>query len=126
MKDAPNPQVVKWLDRQPRTSIWTTSLTIFEIRFGFQILPSGKRRERLAKAFETLLAHKLERRIATFDSAAARHTADLMAARQTAGRPGDLRDSMIAGIALAANASLATRNTKHFDDLRIPVINPWL
>jgi toxin FitB len=125
MKDAPNPQVIDWLDRQPRTSIWTTSLTIFEIRFGFQILPSGKRQERLAEAFEILLAHKLERRIATFDSAAARHTADLMAARRTAGRPGDLRDSMIAGIALAANASLATRNTKHFDDLSIPIINPW-
>jgi predicted nucleic acid-binding protein len=33
---------------------------------------------------------------------------------------------MIAGIALAANASLATRNTKHFEDLSVPVVNPWL
>lgn len=126
MKSQPHAQVIAWMDRQPRISIWTTSVTLLEIRFGLQILPAGKRREQQMEAFEILLAHKLERRIAVFDSAAARHTADLMAARQKAGRPGDLRDSMIAGIALAANASLATRNTKHFEDLSVPVINPWL
>ena len=126
MKSQPDAQVIAWMDRQPRISIWTTSVTLLEIRFGLQILPAGKRREQQMEAFEILLTHKLERRIAVFDSAAARHTADLMAARQKAGRPGDLRDSMIAGIALAANASLATRNTKHFEDLSVPVINPWL
>lgn len=126
MKSQPDAQVIAWMDRQPRISIWTTSVTLLEIRFGLQILPVGKRREQQMEAFEILLTHKLERRIAVFDSAAARHTADLMAARQKAGRPGDLRDSMIAGIALAANASLATRNTKHFENLRVPVINPWL
>lgn len=126
MKSQPHAQVIAWMDRQPRISIWTTSVTLLEIRFGLQILPEGKRREQQMEAFEILIGHKLERRIAVFDSAAARHTADLMAARQKAGRPGDLRDSMIAGIALASNASLATRNTKHFEDLSVPVINPWL
>jgi predicted nucleic acid-binding protein len=33
---------------------------------------------------------------------------------------------MIAGIVLACHATLATRNASHFDDLSIPVINPWL
>lgn len=126
MRSQPHAQVIGWMDRQPRISIWTTSVTLLEIRFGLQILPAGKRREQQMEAFETLLAHKLERRIAVFDSSAAQHTADLMAARQKAGRPGDLRDSMIAGIALAANASLATRNTRHFENLSVPVINPWL
>ena len=37
-------KVVDWLDKQPRLSIWTTSVTILEIRFGLQILPQGKRR----------------------------------------------------------------------------------
>jgi len=126
MKSQPHAQVVAWLDGQPRVSLWTTSITLLEIRFGLQILPAGKRRDQQIEAFEILVAHKLERRVAVFDSTAARHTADLMAARQKAGRPGDLRDSMIAGIALAANAGLATRNTRHFDDLHISVVNPWL
>ena len=48
-----------------------------------------------------------------------------MAIRQRKGRVVDLRDAMIAGIALAHRATLATRNTRHFDDLSTPVVNPW-
>ena len=32
---------------------------------------------------------------------------------------------MIAGIVLASSATLATRNTRHFDDLAISLVNPW-
>jgi predicted nucleic acid-binding protein len=32
---------------------------------------------------------------------------------------------MIAGIALAQRARLATRDVRHFDDLSVPVVNPW-
>src|SRR5258707_757592 len=34
-------------------------------------------------------------------------------------------DTMIAGIVLANRATLATRNTQHFKDLLLTVINPW-
>ena len=37
----------------------------------------------------------------------------------------DLRDMLIAGIALAHRATIATRNTKPFEGLDVPVINPW-
>lgn len=125
MKMSPDARLIDWLDRQPRTSVWTTSVTILEIRFGLQILPLGKRRNLQMEAFDIVLEKKIERRIAAFDLAAARLAADLMSERQKAGRPGELRDTMIAGIALATNASLATRNTKHFENLRVQVINPW-
>ena len=46
MQKTPDQSVVAWLDQQPRTSIWTTSVTVLEIRFGLQIMPSGKRRSR--------------------------------------------------------------------------------
>jgi hypothetical protein len=32
---------------------------------------------------------------------------------------------MIAGIALARRATLATRNVKHFVDRGLEVVNPW-
>jgi len=124
MQRTPDNRVVAWLDRQPRPSIWTTSVTVLEIRFGLQILPAGKRRSLLIQAFEEVL-EQLDRRVAPFDVAAAQHAADLMAARKKKGRPGDLRDSMIAGIVLAQHASLATRNTAHFEDIPLPVIDPW-
>jgi predicted nucleic acid-binding protein len=41
------------------------------------------------------------------------------------GRASEWRDTMIAGIALAQRATLATRNLRHFNDLAVPVVNPW-
>jgi hypothetical protein len=48
-----------------------------------------------------------------------------MTARRGRGRPGDLRDSMLAGIVICTGATLATRNVSHFDGLSSSVINPW-
>src|SRR5271157_2279030 len=96
MRQAPDPPVVNWLDQQPRTSIWTTSVTVLEVRYGLQIMAAGKRRTLLMEGFEALL-DKLGHRVAAFDADAAQQAADLMASRHKKGRPGDLRDTMIAG-----------------------------
>jgi predicted nucleic acid-binding protein len=124
MQAAPDRQVVAWLDRQPRTSIWTTSITVLEVRFGLEIMAAGKKRSALIQAFEALL-EKIGQRVAPFDAEAARQAANLMAVRQKKGRPGDLRDTMIAGIVLATRAALATRNTAHFEEVSAEVIDPW-
>lgn len=126
MRQEPDVAVVRWLDRQPRQSIWTTSITVFEIHFGLQIMAPGKRRTFLVGAFEKLLINLLESRVADFDSAAAQHAADLMTVRQKKGRSGELRDTMIAGIVLASHAVLATRNVGHFEDVSSSVVNPWV
>lgn len=123
MQQIPDTHVIAWLDQQPRTSVWTTSVTVLEIRFGLQIMATGRRRSLLLQAFDTVL-DRMGRRIAAFDGVAAAQAA-VMAARQRKGRPGDLRDTMIAGIVLAHHATLATRNTSHFADLAVPVVNPW-
>jgi predicted nucleic acid-binding protein len=126
MLQSADKNVVAWLDKQPRTSIWTTSVTILEIQFGLQVLPAGKRRSRLIKTFETVLVDGMGRRVAPFDTVAAQYAAELMAFRHKKGRPVELRDTMIAGIVLACRATLATRNTPHFEDLSVPVVNPWI
>jgi predicted nucleic acid-binding protein len=125
MLQVPDKNVVAWLDRQPRTSIWTTSITILEVRFGLQIMASGKRRSALMQAFEEVL-EKMGHRVAAFDASAARVASDLMASRRKRGRPGDWRDTMIASIALAQHATLATRNTGHFEDISVLLVNPWV
>jgi len=126
MRHPADDKVIEWLDKQARTSVWTSSITILEIRYGLQILPTGKRRSVLIETFERVLVEKLQNRIVSFDLAAAQHAGDLMALRHRKGRPGELRDTMIAGIVLASHATLATRNTSHFEDLSVPVVNPWL
>jgi predicted nucleic acid-binding protein len=118
-------KILSWLDRQPRTSVWTTTITVFEILYGLDAMPIGRRRTERQHAFKRLIDEKLQERVCPFDRSAAEAAAWLMAGRHRAGRLRETRDTMIAGIALAQNATLATRNTRHFDDLSTPVINPW-
>src|ERR1700693_32410 len=96
-----------------------------EARLGLALLPAGRRRQTLEAAFARLLKEDLENRVLDFDSAAAVEAASLAAERQKAGRPVDMRDTQIAGIALARHATLATGNVRHFRDLRIPIVDPW-
>ena len=124
MRSAPEPAVVSWLDRQPIESIWITSITLFETRLGLALLPRGRRRQALESAFEQLLQEDLENRVLDFDGAAAAEAAALAATRQRAGRPVDMRDTQIAGIALAGRATLATRNLRHFQDSGLALIDP--
>jgi len=125
MHTVPDPKVVAWLDRQPAESVWITSITLFETRFGLALLPLGRRRRAIESAFDQLLNEDLENRVLDFDSAAATAAASVAAARQKRGQPVDMRDTQIAGIALARHATLATRNARHFADLKISIINPW-
>lgn len=125
MQRTPDVAVIDWLNQQPAESIWLTSITIFETRFGLALLPKGRRRDSLEDAFNRLLSEDLDKRILDFDVPAASAAAIVAAARQRAGRPVDMRDTQIAGIAVSRNATLATRNTKHFTDLSIDVVNPW-
>jgi len=117
--------MVAWLDQQPPGSIWTTAVTIFEIRFGIALLPPGRRQRQLADAFEKVLDEDLEGRILPFDNEAAAEAANLAAERHAIGKPLDFRDIEIAGIVSARHATLATRNVRHFKDLGIELVDPW-
>jgi hypothetical protein len=125
MQQQPDPQVVAWLDNQPAESIWLSSITLFEARYGLALMASGLRKNLLEARFEELLQEDLQNRILLFDSNAATKAAQLAAERKVSGRPVDMRDTFIAGISLANRATLATRNVRHFNDLSVPVVNPW-
>jgi len=125
MRTEPDAAVLAWLDRQASDAVWTTAVTVFEVRIGLGLLPAGRRRKALEAAFERLLAEDLEHRVLGFDASAAVQAARLAAARQKAGRTVDLRDTQIAGIASARRATLATRNVRHFADLDVAVVDPW-
>jgi predicted nucleic acid-binding protein len=124
MRDDPQPEIESWLNAQPRTSLWTTAVNIYEIRFGLESMAGGRRKTSLAGRFARFV-DAIDHHVLPFDTAAATHAADLSAARKSKGRTVELRDTMIAGIVLARNATLATRNTRHFSDLSVAVVDPW-
>jgi predicted nucleic acid-binding protein len=126
MRPKDNRVVVDWLDRQASVSIWTTAMTVFEISFGLMMLPNGRRRKALEHAFADFVREDLEGRILAFDAAAAAAAAaPLAVAYRRSGRQVEVHDIQIAGVAIARKAAVATRNTKHFDDLSMSVVDPW-
>ena len=120
-----DPIVLAWLDSQPPESIWTTSITIFEIRFGLEILASGRRRRSLEEAFTAMIEQDFEGRVVAFDEAAAHAAAQIAAERRRLGRSIEIRDVQIAGVAAARKAAIATRNVRHFQGLGPDLIDPW-
>ena len=125
MQEKGDRTILEWLDSQAWESIWTTAVTVFEIRLGLSTLTKGKRRIKLEEAFQETLENILEGRILPFDHDAALAAGELAAARRRGGRTIDMRDTQIAGIAIARRSTIATRNTKDFKGLSVPVINPW-
>jgi predicted nucleic acid-binding protein len=125
MLPVPDARVTDWLDRQPRSSIWTSSINLYEIRAGLLTMPPGRRRVGLESHFERILQVAIQSRILHFDAESAERAAELSAERRRLGRPVEIRDTMIAGIVLASHAKLATRNVKHFEEIASSVVNPW-
>jgi predicted nucleic acid-binding protein len=64
-------------------------------------------------------------RVLDFDERAAREYAVLRAERDAQGRPVTVEDAMIAAIARAAGAAVATRNVRDFADTGVEVVDPW-
>lgn len=125
MQREPDQTVVAWLDEQPSETVWTTAITVFEVRMGLELLTKGRRRSQLEQEFDRLLIEDFDGRVQLFDRAAADAAGTIAASRQRAGRTVEIRDVQIAGIASSRKATLATRNVRHFEGLGVRLVNPW-
>ena len=125
MKDTPEPCVLAWAQSLGATDLTISVVTVEEIDRGLGRLPRGRRRSDLERRWARLLDAFADT-IAVYDVTAARATARLLVAGLDHGRPMSLADAQIAGICLAHDATLATRNIKDFAHVRdLTVINPF-
>ena len=122
---APSDAVRRWVIAQPRDDIFTTAITQAEMSMGLGFMAPGKRRTALAEQIRLIFEENFAGRVLPFDSSAAIEFERLPIRRDPKGNPLIDPDVEIAAIARAHNATLATRNIKHFKDYGIPLINPW-
>jgi predicted nucleic acid-binding protein len=125
MKPEASKAVVGWTAGQERTRLFTTVITLAEIMYGLEIMPSGRRRTARLQLATEIFGIDFADRILPFESTAARAFATIVAARQRAGTPIQPMDAQIAAIARANRMSVATRNIRDFDDCGVDLIDPW-
>jgi predicted nucleic acid-binding protein len=124
MKPEPNSQVIVWLDAQAADTLFISSVTIAELKFGIGAMPEGKRKDKLKIALKEIL-DLFEPRILPFDTRAAKLYAELAVKAREAGKGFPTPDGYIASIAAAHKFSIATRDTSAFKAANLTVINPW-
>jgi len=124
MRAEPAPAVVAWLRKNSGDGLYTTAVTVAEIRYGVARLPEGRRRESLQQAAHEIFA-AFPRQILPFDLAAAHVYADIVCVREGLGNPIDGFDAQIAAICRSQVATLATRNTRDFTDTGVALTDPW-
>jgi predicted nucleic acid-binding protein len=125
MRPEPDGTVLAWVAAQPRAQFYTTHFNQAEMLYGIAALPAGRRRTTLADLAETMFAEDFRDRILPFNAAAAARYAEIAVERRRSGNPIGIIDALIAATALAAGASVATRDIGGFEGCGLTVINPW-
>ncbi|MBZ0138578.1 MAG: type II toxin-antitoxin system VapC family toxin [Pseudorhodoplanes sp.] len=124
MRPRPTPSVMTWLDEQDQASIFICAPVPAELRFGTGRLAEGRRKDALRMVINTIESGFGER-ILPFDQPAARFYAQVAAKREKVRRRWEQKDGLIAGIALAHGAIVATRDIEDFSGLGLELINPF-
>ena len=125
MRETGDRRVVEWIDAQAIETLFLSTITLAELRFGILALAPGKRRERLRERLEREVFGLFAGRILSFDVAASERYGELMARARHGGRAIGTPDGYIAAIAAAAGFAVATRDGSPFAAVGVPVINPW-
>ena len=125
LKPHPDEQVMRWIEHQSPQQLFTTAISRAEILYGIQLLPKGQRRQKLTDAAKAIFDEDFADHVLPFDSLAADRYADIASKRKAQGKPISQFDAIIASIAAAHSARLATRNVRDFEACGISIENPW-
>ena len=121
-KEDPAPTVLDFL--RNHDDLWLSAIVVEELELGVQILPQGRRRERL-REWLNLLLEDYEGRISPIGRREAERAAVFQAQVRRSGGELELGDALIAGTASLNDMVIVTRNVRDFTGLGVDVINPW-
>ena len=120
-KPSPEPKVLEWL-RANEAELAVDPIILGEIRFGIDRMPLGQRRERLELWFPEGIENLV---CLPIDAATGIRWAKLLAQLRATGRAMPFKDSLIAATALAYGLTVATRDTRDFQQAGLKVIDPF-
>ena len=121
-KPAPETQVIEFLTAND--DLWLPVIVMYELEFGLQILPEGRRREQI-RSLQSSLLEEYEDRIIPIGQREAEMTAIIQADARKAGQTVALADALVAGTARIHDLIVVSRNVRDFSPLSVTVYNPW-
>jgi predicted nucleic acid-binding protein len=125
LKVAGDARVLAWLDAQLIESLYVSTISLAELRFGIAALPSGKRKDTLHNSLQKRILPLFNGRILPFDEAASETYGELRARARAQGKAIAPADGYIAATAIHHGLMVATRDTAPFEAAGLKVINPW-
>lgn len=125
LRAAGDANVLAWIDAQIIETLYLSTISLAELRFGIAALPEGKRRDTLHSSLELRVLPLFAGRILSFDDPASQSYATLRARARVAGLAIAPADGYIAAIAATHGFAVATRDTSPFEAAGVAVINPW-
>ena len=121
----PNSKVTGYLSALPNSETFVSAVSIGEILYGIELLPLSAKRKRLEDWYTQWVLPSFRDHILPNDLAVMEIWGPLMARLERRGLKMQVKDSLIAACALAANLTLITRNETDFANCGVKVINPW-
>jgi predicted nucleic acid-binding protein len=125
LKASCDKNVLAWIDAQVIETLYLSTISLAELRFGIAVLPEGKRRDTLHSSLLQRVLPLFAGRILSFDDSASQSYAALRTRARAAGQAIAPADGYIAAIAATHGFAVATRDTSPFSAAGLVVINPW-
>ena len=125
VKPRPDPGVVAWLGEVDKDSVFLSVVSLAELRHGIERMPKGSRRTRLDAWLRDELPLRFEGRILSIDERVADSWGQVVARRESAGRPIAAMDALIAALANVHDMQLVTRDESDFASTVKGIVNPW-
>jgi len=124
-RSRPDPALVRWVDHLNEDRAFVSVISLAEIRRGIERLPEGGRRTFLAAWLDRDLLTRFEGRILDVDVRVADAWGVLVADGDRSVRPVPIMGGFLAATAAVHGLTIATRNTRDFTRLGVPMVNPW-
>lgn len=125
VRQRPNAGVVAWLAEVDEDRVFLSVITLAELRHGVRRLADGAKRRRLDAWLSDELPLRFEGRLLPIDQPVADRWGEVVAERETAGRPIGVMDAFIAATANVRGLALVTRNERDFKAVVKEIVNPW-
>ena len=124
-KDQPALEVMTWLTTVDENFLFLSVISLAEIHNGLNLMPQGRRRERLTSWANAELFARFDGRIIVVDETIAAEWGRVMAQAQQGGTSIGAIDAFFAATAVSKQLTLVTRNVRDFASTEVSVVDPW-